>query len=181
MCPDFFARKASRRERSSRRRRGDNPSGMGQSGREYSPAEFSERVDGLAHDVGIGIVAERPDLVDGRRISDVADDPCDPGAHFGIGAAQVPVKLVQFAVVLPEFVQVDLDLKRLPRAQSICQVVDVIGVPGLGKTEGQRVPDVWFFLLLVNLLPATGFVVLQTRSEERRVGKECRSGWSPYH
>src|ERR1017187_459335 len=21
----------------------------------------------------------------------------------------------------------------------------------------------------------------QTRSEERRVGKECRSGWSPYH
>ena len=23
--------------------------------------------------------------------------------------------------------------------------------------------------------------VLQTRSEERRVGKECRSRWSPYH
>jgi len=23
--------------------------------------------------------------------------------------------------------------------------------------------------------------VLITRSEERRVGKECRSGWSPYH
>ena len=22
---------------------------------------------------------------------------------------------------------------------------------------------------------------LQTRSEERRVGKECRSRWSPYH
>ena len=31
----------------------------------------------------------------------------------------------------------------------------------------------------------TGFdsfvVVLLTRSEERRVGKECRSRWSPYH
>ena len=24
-------------------------------------------------------------------------------------------------------------------------------------------------------------VVLQVRSEERRVGKECRSRWSPYH
>ena len=24
-------------------------------------------------------------------------------------------------------------------------------------------------------------VVLVTRSEERRVGKECRSRWSPYH
>ena len=23
--------------------------------------------------------------------------------------------------------------------------------------------------------------VYQTRSEERRVGKECRSRWSPYH
>ena len=23
--------------------------------------------------------------------------------------------------------------------------------------------------------------VLETRSEERRVGKECRSRWSPYH
>ena len=25
------------------------------------------------------------------------------------------------------------------------------------------------------------FVNLQSRSEERRVGKECRSRWSPYH
>src|SRR3712207_9535306 len=25
------------------------------------------------------------------------------------------------------------------------------------------------------------FLVLVTRSEERRVGKECRSRWSPYH
>ena len=25
------------------------------------------------------------------------------------------------------------------------------------------------------------FRVFQTRSEERRVGKECRSRWSPYH
>ena len=24
-------------------------------------------------------------------------------------------------------------------------------------------------------------VILESRSEERRVGKECRSRWSPYH
>ena len=24
-------------------------------------------------------------------------------------------------------------------------------------------------------------VIMDTRSEERRVGKECRSRWSPYH
>ena len=26
-----------------------------------------------------------------------------------------------------------------------------------------------------------GFVFAKKRSEERRVGKECRSRWSPYH
>ena len=29
--------------------------------------------------------------------------------------------------------------------------------------------------------PATGSTALNSRSEERRVGKECRSRWSPYH
>src|SRR3989454_12813122 len=30
-------------------------------------------------------------------------------------------------------------------------------------------------------LLAQGFGVYEQRSEERRVGKECRSRWSPYH
>ena len=29
--------------------------------------------------------------------------------------------------------------------------------------------------------PSTAKIVLIGRSEERRVGKECRSRWSPYH
>ena len=29
--------------------------------------------------------------------------------------------------------------------------------------------------------PATGVLADLRRSEERRVGKECRSRWSPYH
>ena len=33
-------------------------------------------------------------------------------------------------------------------------------------------------LILRNLLKTFGGLV---RSEERRVGKECRSRWSPYH
>ena len=28
---------------------------------------------------------------------------------------------------------------------------------------------------------AVGVIIGLTRSEERRVGKECRSRWSPYH
>ena len=39
---------------------------------------------------------------------------------------------------------------------------------------------------IANALSAAGCrpgdrVAAQTRSEERRVGKECRSRWSPYH
>src|SRR3712207_4236935 len=30
-------------------------------------------------------------------------------------------------------------------------------------------------------LPLGGMVAIPIRSEERRVGKECRSRWSPYH
>ena len=34
---------------------------------------------------------------------------------------------------------------------------------------------------LINKIRSNGFVVHELRSEERRVGKECRSRWSPYH
>src|SRR5260221_10238090 len=33
----------------------------------------------------------------------------------------------------------------------------------------------------VNLIDPTGEMFRLARSEERRVGKECRSRWSPYH
>ena len=33
----------------------------------------------------------------------------------------------------------------------------------------------------VTLTDGTGIVHIAPRSEERRVGKECRSRWSPYH
>ena len=32
-----------------------------------------------------------------------------------------------------------------------------------------------------NIVNASGLVSYPARSEERRVGKECRSRWSPYH
>ena len=35
---------------------------------------------------------------------------------------------------------------------------------------------------VIHVLPVTDVVPLDvSRSEERRVGKECRSRWSPYH
>ena len=37
----------------------------------------------------------------------------------------------------------------------------------------------WYEQLVLN--PDFLSVVVRSRSEERRVGKECRSRWSPYH
>src|SRR3712207_8333165 len=34
---------------------------------------------------------------------------------------------------------------------------------------------------VIEIVPATLHPTLPKRSEERRVGKECRSRWSPYH
>ena len=46
------------------------------------------------------------------------------------------------------------------------ETVGLVGESGCGKSTFGRT--------LLQLYP-------QTRSEERRVGKECRSRWSPYH
>ena len=47
------------------------------------------------------------------------------------------------------------------------EVVTLLGRNGAGKTT--------------TLKSIMGIVGQRTRSEERRVGKECRSRWSPYH
>ena len=46
-----------------------------------------------------------------------------------------------------------------------------------------KVKALFLGALVLSLLvsPASAAKVLLTRSEERRVGKECRSRWSPYH
>ena len=45
-----------------------------------------------------------------------------------------------------------------------------------GSSQSKPIKDIE----LVDTLPA-GVTLLALRSEERRVGKECRSRWSPYH
>ena len=50
----------------------------------------------------------------------------------------------------------------------------VIGANGAGKSTFLKI-------LAGDIAPTTGNVSMTTRSEERRVGKECRSRWSPYH
>ena len=41
----------------------------------------------------------------------------------------------------------------------------------------------WHVIMLLGLVLIPGLLIFgkPARSEERRVGKECRSRWSPYH
>ena len=45
---------------------------------------------------------------------------------------------------------------------------------------GLHGPDILFYHLFKPVVSGVG-VEMHQRSEERRVGKECRSRWSPYH
>ena len=48
------------------------------------------------------------------------------------------------------------------------------------KTNEDRLRDLWDNIKHNNIL-IIGVPEGEERSEERRVGKECRSRWSPYH
>ena len=45
----------------------------------------------------------------------------------------------------------------------------------------QMTVDVHYYVLNHLMMKAACLLLLPPRSEERRVGKECRSRWSPYH
>ena len=46
--------------------------------------------------------------------------------------------------------------------------------PGCSMTTQEK-------LTMAHALEDLGVDIIEARSEERRVGKECRSRWSPYH
>ena len=69
-----------------------------------------------------------------------------------------------------------LVVKELIKAEANLNVKDNSGVTALMKAVLVNSEP------LVKVLIAAGCDLnIQNRSEERRVGKECRSRWSPYH
>src|SRR5256885_15414670 len=64
-----------------------------------------------------------------------------------------------------------------PRLESLHPSVPTLLWAALAAAAG--VCALWFALLLLSFYGGT--VLLPERSEERRVGKECRSRWSPDH
>src|SRR2546427_8418485 len=57
--------------------------------------------------------------------------------------------------------------------------VNALGIMKLNVADVLPI-DALFFQVFVEVQGTIGFF-LAMRSEERRVGKECRSRWSPYH
>ena len=53
------------------------------------------------------------------------------------------------------------------------RIIIITGSPGTGKTT--------IASIVAHESDFAKSVHMHTRSEERRVGKECRSRWSPYH
>ena len=80
--------------------------------------------------------------------------------------------------------------------QTMSEVIDAFEQQGLVRQVGRTSGNVGRTAVLYELSPAGGHVLgidlgarrltvaladIAGRSEERRVGKECRSRWSPYH
>ena len=67
----------------------------------------------------------------------------------------------------------------------IKKVAEETGLPSflaqVAVDESDKEKTVGFFQDSVSPLMQNFIQVLAERSEERRVGKECRSRWSPYH
>src|ERR1043166_10345654 len=101
-----------------------------------------------------------------------------------------PIQLIValFAVLLAPVLQaqpyIDLSQQRSEDDQ-LFQLLTQIRSLQQKKQEKQAVPLVERALsMAADTVPANDaryIAVLISRSEERRVGKECRSRWSPYH
>src|SRR2546422_9217022 len=69
---------------------------------------------------------------------------------------------------------------------SLGQPIVIDARPGAGGALGTEVaarsaPDGYTLFMANNSTHGSNPAVYAKRSEERRVGKECRSRWSPYH
>ena len=60
------------------------------------------------------------------------------------------------------------------------QFMELLGQQGM-KEQSQDFMEVLQYIAGMQLQLSAMVDELQDRSEERRVGKECRSRWSPYH
>jgi len=133
----------------------------------FRAVEGEEGLDALCY-FGANVVPS------GHGCDVFADDTAARGTRMIIGNEQAVTEL--WTVARP--------LMSRPREDRPGQPVYSIEEPPAGERTGLRAATVDDLPLLVPACAATHFEELGVdplRSEERRVGKECRSRWSPYH
>ena len=70
----------------------------------------------------------------------------------------------------------------LPLAEQIARARDLDSNTGFPFEQALAKPGMSFICEVKKASPSKGLIAAEfPRSEERRVGKECRSRWSPYH
>src|SRR3989440_11331885 len=96
----------------------------------------------------------------------------------------VTLELATLAMVLGLVIAIPIGVLSATRQNTPADYAGrVVAVSGLS------LPDFWLGTLVITFaaiwfrwIPSIGYVSFwESRSEERRVGKECRSRWSPYH
>src|SRR3989337_2961899 len=114
----------------------------------------------------------------------------DAGCGAGIPISQMLSEHFDVTGVDFSEAQIELAKKHVPKARFICQDMTWLDFPD-NSFDGIcsyyaiiHIPREEHRPLLINfhrILRHGGFALLCLRSEERRVGKECRSRWSPHH
>src|SRR5574340_592921 len=113
--------------------------------------------------------------------------PLRTGINAGIifGIIMIFLVLIGFGVTAAKLIGdvTKLKLTDLPfglTADMVYMLVflALVGIWGGARGAAKREPDAWGAALAGGL--GAG-LAMGLRSEERRVGKECRSRWSPYH
>ena len=145
------------------------------------PSDFSECSD----------QALRYGLELARKLSRIAEETDDvDGVLDKLASKGVGIGMIHYAVEVPEDEGGDYWLKWIGGYFQINKSVNPHWTANFNKLPDHPVTrgikpfttnDEWYY----NMRWAPGMTgvtpILRSRSEERRVGKECRSRWSPYH
>ena len=91
----------------------------------------------------------------------------------GVQTCALPISLAPAGVLLKTFsglVDTGMDFKNKSTKEAGLNLATRVATFGVGKVAEKTVG------IVIKSIPES-----TKRSEERRVGKECRSRWSPYH
>src|ERR1035441_11066360 len=96
--------------------------------------------------------------------------------------AQAPVSVWAAAVAAPNPLRAQRRPKYAPpmKLNGTSAIVSG-GASGLGEAVVRSLAAAGVRVVVADLSEDQGKAVADDRSEEHRVGKECRSRWSPYH